>query len=323
MTGSSNPLGDVDEYKRITYFVFNASVSRQIFKQFLTNRVLKDPKQRRFFKANDLFELFTLSDVDPRGTTETSALFAGTGSDIKKSRILKLQQKSRSSKRPNRFDELLAKKEKAKAAEKMVAGDKEKEDDIVASPVQALAECSEDVSTKDGESTAGTDKIVIVDERRAKLRELAKHLSSQLGADMEVGSGDFPSEQAAGPQEAWDKMDPVGQTSQVITSNSPIPSTSAQSSATLAENPSLSSQGPTTSGHNQKHGKHKSNKDKHRKHKGKRKGKDKGRFRRREPLHSSKIYSLSERKLLIDKIVSFQLQSNVYQKLKVKPFFFP
>ncbi|XP_068424516.1 DNA excision repair protein ERCC-6 [Clinocottus analis] len=56
---------------------------RQIFKQFLTNRVLKDPKQRRFFKSNDIYELFTLSDPDKAQGTETSALFAGTGSDVK------------------------------------------------------------------------------------------------------------------------------------------------------------------------------------------------------------------------------------------------
>ncbi|XP_018430292.1 PREDICTED: DNA excision repair protein ERCC-6 [Nanorana parkeri] len=56
---------------------------RQIFKQFLTNRVLKDPKQRRFFKSNDLYELFTLSSPDAGQGTETSALFAGTGSDVK------------------------------------------------------------------------------------------------------------------------------------------------------------------------------------------------------------------------------------------------
>ncbi|XP_044069023.1 DNA excision repair protein ERCC-6 isoform X2 [Siniperca chuatsi] len=55
---------------------------RQIFKQFLTNRVLKDPKQRRFFKSNDIYELFTLSDPGAQGT-ETSAIFAGTGSDVK------------------------------------------------------------------------------------------------------------------------------------------------------------------------------------------------------------------------------------------------
>ncbi|KAM6186671.1 DNA excision repair protein ERCC-6 [Rhynchocyon petersi] len=55
---------------------------RQIFKQFLTNRVLKDPKQRRFFKSNDLYELFTLTSPDPSQSTETSAIFAGTGSDV-------------------------------------------------------------------------------------------------------------------------------------------------------------------------------------------------------------------------------------------------
>uniref|UniRef100_UPI00398F07D4 DNA excision repair protein ERCC-6 isoform X3 n=1 Tax=Pristiophorus japonicus TaxID=55135 RepID=UPI00398F07D4 len=55
---------------------------RQIFKQFLTNRVLKDPKQRRFFKSNDLSELFTLSSPDGSQGTETSAIFAGTGSDV-------------------------------------------------------------------------------------------------------------------------------------------------------------------------------------------------------------------------------------------------
>uniref|UniRef100_A0A3Q2NX27 DNA excision repair protein ERCC-6 n=1 Tax=Fundulus heteroclitus TaxID=8078 RepID=A0A3Q2NX27_FUNHE len=56
---------------------------RQIFKQFLTNRVLKDPKQRRFFKSNDIYELFTLADPDRTQGTETSAIFAGTGSDVK------------------------------------------------------------------------------------------------------------------------------------------------------------------------------------------------------------------------------------------------
>ena len=56
---------------------------RQIFKQFLVNRVLKDPKQRRFFKSNDLYELFTLSEATEEDNTETSAIFAGTGANIK------------------------------------------------------------------------------------------------------------------------------------------------------------------------------------------------------------------------------------------------
>lgn len=49
---------------------------RQIFKQFLTNKILKDPKQRRFFKMTDLHDLFTLGDLDDG--TETGGMFAGT-----------------------------------------------------------------------------------------------------------------------------------------------------------------------------------------------------------------------------------------------------
>jgi len=65
-------------------------VYRQIFKQFLTNRVLKDPKQRRFFKSNDLHELFSLGDDNPLTSTETGAIFAGTSSNISlKSRCTK------------------------------------------------------------------------------------------------------------------------------------------------------------------------------------------------------------------------------------------
>lgn len=47
---------------------------RQIFKTFLQNKILKDPKQRRFFKTNDLHDLFTLGDQDEKGT-ETGDMF--------------------------------------------------------------------------------------------------------------------------------------------------------------------------------------------------------------------------------------------------------
>lgn len=50
---------------------------RQIFKQFLTNKILKDPKQRQTFAMKDLYDLFTLGDQDG-GTTETGAMFKGT-----------------------------------------------------------------------------------------------------------------------------------------------------------------------------------------------------------------------------------------------------
>lgn len=57
---------------------------RQIFKQFLTNKILQDPKQRRFFKMNDLHDLFTLDESEDRDT-ETGRMFLGTEKRIAKS----------------------------------------------------------------------------------------------------------------------------------------------------------------------------------------------------------------------------------------------
>lgn len=73
---------DVTVYRLLTSGTIEEKIyHRQIFKQYLTNRVLKDPKQRRFFKSNDLYELFTLKDTDSQ-CTETEAIFAGTGSEV-------------------------------------------------------------------------------------------------------------------------------------------------------------------------------------------------------------------------------------------------
>ncbi|ODM94276.1 DNA excision repair protein ERCC-6 [Orchesella cincta] len=65
---------------------------RQIFKQFLTNRVLKDPRQKRFFKSNDLLELFSYNEGSGKGT-ESEAIFAGTGSKIKLKKSKKQKDK--------------------------------------------------------------------------------------------------------------------------------------------------------------------------------------------------------------------------------------
>ncbi|KPI36583.1 DNA repair protein rhp26 [Cyphellophora attinorum] len=60
---------------------------RQIFKQFLTNKVLKDPKQRQTFHLNDLHDLFTLASDD--APTETSQLFKNAKIDSVKSADVK------------------------------------------------------------------------------------------------------------------------------------------------------------------------------------------------------------------------------------------
>ncbi|KAI9141699.1 SNF2 family N-terminal domain-containing protein [Paraphysoderma sedebokerense] len=69
---------DVTIYRLMTSGTIEEKIyHRQIFKQFLTNKILKDPKQRRFFKMNDLRDLFTLGGEDA-DTTETVDLFAGS-----------------------------------------------------------------------------------------------------------------------------------------------------------------------------------------------------------------------------------------------------
>ncbi|KAI0180328.1 SNF2 family N-terminal domain-containing protein [Hypoxylon sp. FL1284] len=50
---------------------------RQIFKQFLSNKVLKDPKQRTTFHLHDMHDLFTLGSQKDE-ETETSKLFEGS-----------------------------------------------------------------------------------------------------------------------------------------------------------------------------------------------------------------------------------------------------
>ncbi|KAF2205975.1 DNA repair and recombination protein RAD26 [Delitschia confertaspora ATCC 74209] len=51
---------------------------RQIFKQFLTNKVLKDPSQQQTFQMSDLYDLFTLGTEAADGQTETGHLFKGS-----------------------------------------------------------------------------------------------------------------------------------------------------------------------------------------------------------------------------------------------------
>ncbi|KAI1331049.1 SNF2 family N-terminal domain-containing protein [Xylariaceae sp. FL0255] len=51
---------------------------RQIYKQFLSNKVLKDPKHRTTFNLSDLHDLFTLGSSEQGQETETGRLFKET-----------------------------------------------------------------------------------------------------------------------------------------------------------------------------------------------------------------------------------------------------
>jgi DNA excision repair protein ERCC-6 len=70
---------------------------RQVFKLYLTNRILRDAKQKRFFKTNDLHELFTLGTDDKN--IETKALFDDDMQIDEKSVKKKMSKKDRGSKK--------------------------------------------------------------------------------------------------------------------------------------------------------------------------------------------------------------------------------
>ncbi|KAI1180263.1 SNF2 family N-terminal domain-containing protein [Nemania sp. FL0916] len=76
---------DVTIYRLMTAGTIEEKIyHRQIFKQFLSNKVLKDPKHRTTFNLTDLHDLFTLGSSEESGT-ETARLFKESEVDIHKS----------------------------------------------------------------------------------------------------------------------------------------------------------------------------------------------------------------------------------------------
>lgn len=74
---------EVEIYRLMTAGTIEEKIyHRQIFKQFLSNKILRDPKQRQTFHLSDLHDLFTLAD--PSEKTETGHLFKGTEVNLKK-----------------------------------------------------------------------------------------------------------------------------------------------------------------------------------------------------------------------------------------------
>ncbi|XP_057964348.1 protein CHROMATIN REMODELING 8 isoform X2 [Malania oleifera] len=74
---------DVTVYRLITRGTIEEKVyHRQIYKHYLTNKILKNPQQRRFFKARDMKDLFTLNDDGEGGSTETSNIFSQLSEDV-------------------------------------------------------------------------------------------------------------------------------------------------------------------------------------------------------------------------------------------------
>ena len=81
---------DVTIYRLLTSGTIEEKMyQRQIFKTYLTNKILKDPKQSRFFKSNQLMDLFTYTPPgDKGGTTETGSIFASrAGVEISRKQV--------------------------------------------------------------------------------------------------------------------------------------------------------------------------------------------------------------------------------------------
>ncbi|XP_027364037.1 protein CHROMATIN REMODELING 8 isoform X2 [Abrus precatorius] len=74
---------DVTVYRLITRGTIEEKVyHRQIYKHFLTNKILKNPQQKRFFKARDMKDLFTLNVDGETGSTETSSIFSQISEEV-------------------------------------------------------------------------------------------------------------------------------------------------------------------------------------------------------------------------------------------------
>ncbi|GMH43692.1 hypothetical protein BSKO_11614 [Bryopsis sp. KO-2023] len=72
---------DVTIYRLITSGTIEEKIyHRQVYKQFLTNKVLRDPKQKRFFTSKDMRDLFQLGDEKPE--TETAKIFQSVDGEI-------------------------------------------------------------------------------------------------------------------------------------------------------------------------------------------------------------------------------------------------
>lgn len=145
---------DVVVYRLMTAGTIEEKIyHRQIFKQFLTNKILKDPKQRRFFKMTDLHDLFTLGDNKTEGT-ETGSMFLGS------ERVLR---KDNSSRNGNEADDIPArdrKKPKIHDKGKKVNSSKVFEKMGIASMEKYKPPQESNVTKTNSDSTLGDDSVL-------------------------------------------------------------------------------------------------------------------------------------------------------------------
>ncbi|KAF2457897.1 SNF2 family N-terminal domain-containing protein [Lineolata rhizophorae] len=73
---------DVEIYRLMSAGTIEEKIyHRQIYKSFLSNKILKDPTQKQAFQYHDLHDLFTLGDAETP-STETSRIFQGSDVEL-------------------------------------------------------------------------------------------------------------------------------------------------------------------------------------------------------------------------------------------------
>ena len=178
---------DVTIYRLLTSGTIEEKIyHRQIFKQLLVNRVLKDPTQKRFFKSNDLYDLFTLNE-GTSDKTETSAIFAGTNSEVEVNKYRQSRKRLNDEirdiaikpivKKAKKIDTLSVIKEdyEAKSRQKKMSS-------VVPKPSSEESAATKlEFKTKEKPIDKQNGHSSLSDIEREKLREKVKRISMKLG----------------------------------------------------------------------------------------------------------------------------------------------
>lgn len=179
---------------------------RQIFKQFLANKVLNDPKQRTTLNLSDMHDLFTLG-TDEDGGTETGQLFKGT--EVKAKIAPKITPGDRNYDLPDQHAHIASALSRSKAnesdeklqnidgvagmAEYKVEDDDpvEQEDRIMAGIfAKSVHEALEHDAVVNGKKVIKADPAILKREAERVAREAAQHLrrSGEQARQVPIGT---------------------------------------------------------------------------------------------------------------------------------------
>ncbi|KAG8232118.1 hypothetical protein J437_LFUL012127 [Ladona fulva] len=186
----------VTVYRLITAGTIEEKIyHRQIFKQFLSDRVLRDPRRRRFFKSNDLYELFTLQedgdDLGEKGAkTETSAIFAGTGSEIRMSAVIPKSKRKLSKKEIlEKVEKSTERNESRKSAKQEINVIKKRKNSFDEAPSPSVSAPSNDNLTNiDAEKKIVAESTVTFSREKIEMmKRLAQNLSLKISKKLDEG----------------------------------------------------------------------------------------------------------------------------------------